>query len=72
MRPDSPINSVADLVAAAKQRPGALNYGHPGVLTIPQLAMEEFLQAAAVDIKDIPFRGGPQASRSCSPAGSTW
>ena len=44
VRPDSPIKSVADLVAAAKQKPGALNYGHQGVLTIPHLAMEEFLQ----------------------------
>jgi tripartite-type tricarboxylate transporter receptor subunit TctC len=61
VRPDSTIRSVTDLVAAAKQRPGALNYGHPGVLTIPQLAMEEFLQTAAIDIKDIPFRTGPQA-----------
>ena len=50
----------ADLVAAAKQKPGALNYGHPGVLTIPQLAVEEFQQAAGIDIKDIPFRSGPQ------------
>jgi tripartite-type tricarboxylate transporter receptor subunit TctC len=61
VRPDSPIKNVADLVAAAKQKPGALNYGHPGVLTIPHLAMEEFMQTAAIDIKDIPFRSGPQS-----------
>ena len=61
VRPDSPIRNVADLVATAKQRPGALNYGHPGVLTIPQLAMEEFMQATDVNIKDIPFRSGPQS-----------
>ena len=60
VRPDSPIKSIGDLVATAKQKPGALNYGHPGVMTIPHLAMEEFMQAAAIDIKDIPFRGGPQ------------
>ena len=60
VRPDSPIKSIGDLVAAAKQKPGALNYGHPGVMTIPHLAMEEFMQAAAIDIKDIPFRSGPQ------------
>ena len=60
VRPESPIKSIGDLVAAAKQKPGALNYGHPGVMTIPHLAVEEFLQAAAIDIKDIPFRGGPQ------------
>ena len=57
--PGSPIKNIADLVAAAKARPGALNYGHQGVLTIPHLAMEEFLQAAKIDIKDIPFRGEP-------------
>ena len=55
----SPIKTVADLVAAAKQKPGALNYGHQGVLTIPHLAMEEFLQTAQINIKDIPFRGEP-------------
>jgi tripartite-type tricarboxylate transporter receptor subunit TctC len=60
VRPESPIKSIGDLVAAAKQKPGALNYGHPGVMTIPHLAVEEFMQAAAIDIKDIPFRGGPQ------------
>jgi tripartite-type tricarboxylate transporter receptor subunit TctC len=59
VRPDSPIKNIADLVAAAKEKPGALNYGHQGVLTIPHLAMEEFLQTASVEIKDIPFRGEP-------------
>ncbi len=59
VRPDSPIKSIADLVKAAKEKPGVLNYGHQGPLTIPHLAMEEFLQAAAIDIKDIPFRGEP-------------
>ena len=61
VRPDSPIRSIADLVAAAKQKPGALNYGHPGLLTIPQLAVEEFQQVSGIDIKDIPFRTGPQS-----------
>jgi tripartite-type tricarboxylate transporter receptor subunit TctC len=59
VQPDSPIKSIADLVAAAKATPGALNYGHQGIHTIPHLAMEEFLQAAGIDIKDIPFRGEP-------------
>jgi len=56
---DSPIKTVGDLVAAAKQKPGALNYGHQGILTIPHLAMEEFLQNAKIDIKGVPFRGEP-------------
>ena len=61
VRPDSSIRTVADLMTAAKQRPGQLNYGHPGILTIPQLAMEEFQQIAGIEIKDIPFRSGPQS-----------
>ncbi|MCA3099827.1 MAG: tripartite tricarboxylate transporter substrate binding protein [Rhodocyclaceae bacterium] len=59
VRPESPIRSVADLVAAAKAKPGALNYGHQGSMTIPHLAMEEFLIAANLVIRDIPFRGEP-------------
>ncbi len=59
VRPDSPIKTIGDLVAIAKQRPGALNYGHQGPLTIPHLAMEEFLQVAGIAIADIPFRGEP-------------
>jgi tripartite-type tricarboxylate transporter receptor subunit TctC len=59
VRPDSPIKNVADLVAAAKSKPGALNYGHQGAFTIPHLSMEEFLLTAGIDIKDIPFRGEP-------------
>jgi len=59
VRPDSSIKNVANLVTAAKAKPGALNYGHQGPLTIPHLAMEEFLLAAHIDIKDIPFRGDP-------------
>jgi tripartite-type tricarboxylate transporter receptor subunit TctC len=59
VRPDSPIKTIGDLVAMAKQRPGALNYGHQGSLTIPHLAMEEFLQVAGIAMTDIPFRGEP-------------
>jgi tripartite-type tricarboxylate transporter receptor subunit TctC len=59
VRPDSPFAGVADLVAAAKARPGALNYGHQGPLTIPHLTMEELRLAADIDITGIPFRGDP-------------
>lgn len=59
VRSDSSIRNVADLVAAAKSKPGAMNYGHQGPLTIPHLAMEELLLATGTDIKDIPYRGEP-------------
>ena len=59
VRPDSPFKSLADLVQAARQKPGRLNYGHQGPSTIPHLAMEEFLDAAGLKIDGIPYRGDP-------------
>jgi tripartite-type tricarboxylate transporter receptor subunit TctC len=59
VRPDSPFRSLADLVRAARQKPGQLNYGHQGPSTIPHLAMEEFLDAAGLKIDGIPYRGDP-------------
>lgn len=56
---DSRLNSLADLVAEAKQRPGQLNYGHQGISSIPHIAMEQFLQTASIDITGVPFRGEP-------------
>jgi tripartite-type tricarboxylate transporter receptor subunit TctC len=57
VHPDSPFHSVADLVAAAKAKPGAVNYAHLGVASIPHLAMIEFSQAAKVEFNAIPFKG---------------
>jgi tripartite-type tricarboxylate transporter receptor subunit TctC len=59
VRPDQRLKSVADLVAAARSKPGALNYGHQGPLSIPHLAMEELLLTANIDITSVPFRGDP-------------
>src|ERR1700677_3617877 len=46
VRDDSPIKDLKDLSSQARAHPGALNYGHQGLSTIPQLAMEEFLSGA--------------------------
>jgi tripartite-type tricarboxylate transporter receptor subunit TctC len=55
--PNSPIKTVRDLIEAAKQKPGALNYGIPGTITIPHLAMIELSRLAKVEFNAIPFRG---------------
>jgi len=52
-----PMKSVADLVAAAKARPGALNFASGGNGTPPHLAGELFKQAAGVNIVHIPYKG---------------
>jgi tripartite-type tricarboxylate transporter receptor subunit TctC len=59
VRQESPLKSVKDLVQAAREKPGKLNYGHQGPSTIPHLAMEEFLEAAKLQITGVPYRGEP-------------
>ena len=54
-------NSVADLVALAKARPGAINYASTGVETMPHLAAELFRFSAGIDVVHVPYRGAPAA-----------
>lgn len=59
----SPIKSLADLVAAAKAKPGQLSYGSTGPGTDDHLALVLFEQAAGVSLNHVPFRGaGPLGS----------
>jgi len=60
-RPDSAFKSAQDLIAAAKAKPGRLNYGHPGTATIPHLAMIEFARMANVEFNQVPFKGPAEA-----------
>jgi tripartite-type tricarboxylate transporter receptor subunit TctC len=56
----SPYKSVADLITAAKAKPGALNFGSAGVGSASHLALQMFNVAADVDIVHVPYRGtGP-------------
>ncbi len=52
-----PMKSVADLVAAAKAKPGALNFASGGNGTPPHLAGELFRRVARVDIVHVPYNG---------------
>jgi tripartite-type tricarboxylate transporter receptor subunit TctC len=55
--PDSPFRSVKDIIKAAKDRPGMLNYAVLGIGSVPHLAAVEFSQAAGVTFNPIPFKG---------------
>ncbi len=55
---DSPIKSLADIVANAKANPGKLNYGTSGVGTELHLAAEAVARSAGVQMVHVPFRGG--------------
>jgi len=54
----SPLRSVAEIVTAAKARPGALRYSG-GNGTPPHIAGELFKHAAGVDIQRVPYKGAP-------------
>jgi tripartite-type tricarboxylate transporter receptor subunit TctC len=54
---ESPVKSVADLVALAKAQPGKLSYGHAGVGTSQHLGAELFKYQAHVDITSLAYRG---------------
>ncbi|WP_372617852.1 Bug family tripartite tricarboxylate transporter substrate binding protein [Falsiroseomonas sp.] len=52
-----PVSTVAELVAAAKARPGALNYASAGIGGSTHLAFELFKLRAGVDLTHVPYRG---------------
>ena len=52
-----PAKSVAELIALAKQKPGVLSYGTPGIGTSPHLCMELLKTMANIDLQHVPYRG---------------
>ena len=56
---DSPIKSVADLVAAAKKSPGKLNFGSGS--SSSRVASELLKQMAGIDMVNVPYKSNPMA-----------
>jgi tripartite-type tricarboxylate transporter receptor subunit TctC len=56
-----PFKTFADIVAAAKEKPGSVKYASVGVGTIGHLAMTLLAKTAGVDITHVPYRGGGPA-----------
>ncbi|MCW5670518.1 MAG: tripartite tricarboxylate transporter substrate binding protein [Hydrogenophaga sp.] len=56
----SPYRSFNDLVAAAKAKPGALNFATSGNGTVAHLAMEMFQKEAGVKLMHVPYKGAAQ------------
>jgi tripartite-type tricarboxylate transporter receptor subunit TctC len=55
-----PASNVRELIALAKAKPGALNYGSGGSGSGPHIVAELFKSQAGVDIVHIPYKGtGP-------------
>ncbi len=58
VRADSPFKTVADLIAAAKAKPGSLSFAHAGTGTSTHLAGELLKALAKIDLNAIPYKGG--------------
>ena len=56
----SPIKSVAELIAAAKDKPGQLNYASAGVGSATHVNAEKFRSAAGIQVTHTPFKGTPE------------
>lgn len=61
VHPSVPANTVAELVALAKARPGKLSYASIAVGSASHLTMEMMKTAAGVDIVHIPYKGSAPA-----------
>src|ERR1700733_14026388 len=58
VNPKLPVNSVQDLLALARQKPGFLNYASAGIGSFQNLSGELFKLMAGVDIVHVPYKGG--------------
>jgi tripartite-type tricarboxylate transporter receptor subunit TctC len=59
--PQAPFGSVAQLIAAAKAKPGSISFASPGNGSTPHMAMELFARAAGIQLQHVPYKGGAQA-----------
>ena len=60
VHPSFPAKTLKEFIAAARAKPGALNFGHAGIGTQTHLAAENFLFAANLNVISIPYKGeGP-------------
>lgn len=57
VHPSLSVKTAKDLVALAKRRPGALDYGSSGPGSPPYFAMELLKARADIDIKEISYKG---------------
>jgi len=54
---DSKFHDVHDLIAAAKAKPGELNFASAGIGSTEHLAGELFAQIAGIDVVHVPYKG---------------
>ncbi|MBU3578341.1 tripartite tricarboxylate transporter substrate binding protein [Polynucleobacter sp. UK-Kesae-W10] len=58
VNPNSPYKTVADIVTAAKAKPGVLTFSSGGIGGSHQLSAELFKQSAGIDMIHVPYKSG--------------
>lgn len=53
----APYKTLRDLIAAAKAKPGTINFASAGIGSQVHLAGENFADAAGIDIQHVPYKG---------------
>ncbi len=61
VHPSVPANSVKELIALAKSKPGTLHFAHAGVGSFTHTASVLFAMTAGIDTVMVPFKGGGPA-----------
>jgi tripartite-type tricarboxylate transporter receptor subunit TctC len=59
--PNLPVNSLAEFIALARERPGAMNYASSGIGSIQHIAGVLFSRAIGVEMVHVPYRGAAPA-----------
>lgn len=62
VRPDSGLTTVKDLIAAAKAKPGTLNYGSSGTGAGAHLSVVQFALMAGINVVHVPYKGSAPAA----------
>lgn len=58
--PTAPFKTVKEFVAAAKEKPGQINYASLGTGSTSHLTMEMFRSAAGITLNHVPFKGSSE------------
>jgi tripartite-type tricarboxylate transporter receptor subunit TctC len=62
VKTDLPVRNLAEFVAYAKARPGALNFGTTGYGSFAHLIAEVFMQQTGIKMQHVQYKGGSQAT----------
>ena len=61
VKSDSPVKTVADLIALAKSKPNGLNYGSGGPGSMHHLSTELLQSMAGIEMTHVPYKATPPA-----------